>query len=217
MPMTFRDLIEVVKKRRGVREAVRNYLSLSRHGSRSFWGSVSEEDERELVNLTRKAAAFPGPIIEIGALFGFTTQLFATYKPIEKKLIAVESFAWNPFGIPAADHRVITQRVLRYNMTHCNTSLFDGPSQVFYKTYKGERPAMVFIDAGHSYEAVKEDIAWAEQADIPLIVGHDYNELWPGVKRAVDEAFGAEIRVRGSVWSHTAGPASDMGDGEPHF
>jgi hypothetical protein len=194
------NLIDLWRWRRQVRSIVGSSLNTLRNGS--LWGSVSEEDERELIELTGIASGISGPIVEIGALFGFTTQLFATYKPAEKPLIAVELFAWNPFGIPAKDHRAMTRRVLRYNLTHSNTTLFDGANRDFYKTYKGERPAMVFIDADHEYEGVKEDIAWAVKTGVPLITGHDYNAGWPGVRRAVDEAFGAEIRVGGSVWSH---------------
>jgi predicted O-methyltransferase YrrM len=168
----------------------------------TVWGSISEEEEQALIELTRKASALPGPIIEIGALFGFTTQLLATYKPVEKKLIAVECFAWNPFGIPPRDHRTITRRVLRYNMVHCNTTLFDGFNRDFYKTYQGDRPAMVFIDADHTYEGVQEDITWAIRTGIPIIAGHDYCEFWPGIQQAVDEAFSGEITVKGSLWWH---------------
>jgi len=51
----------------------------------------------------------------------------------------------------------------------------------------------VFIDAEHTYEGVKEDIAlWSPKVKHGgWIGGHDYNNLpnFPGVKKAVDEAF----------------------------
>jgi len=45
----------------------------------------------------------------------------------------------------------------------------------------------VFIDAIHTYEAVKQDIAlWASKVrPAGLIAGHDYR--WPGVQKAVLE------------------------------
>ena len=55
----------------------------------------------------------------------------------------------------------------------------------------------VFIDAGHSYEAVRADIA----AWLPKVRpggwfgGHDYHSAHPGVIRAVDEAFGNRVEV----------------------
>jgi dienelactone hydrolase len=55
-----------------------------------------------------------------------------------------------------------------------------------------EQASMVFIDAGHEYEEVRADIeAWRLKAT-RLICGHDYP--FPGVKRAVDEAFGKAVR-----------------------
>jgi predicted O-methyltransferase YrrM len=187
---------------REIRSLVNNQLFFLKNRQHTFWGSISEAEEKELIDLTSKASAFPGPIVEIGALFGFTTQLLATYKPADKELIAVENFTWNPFGIPPEDHRLITRRVLRYNVVHCNTSVFDGSKRDFYSGYKGERPAMVFMDADHSYEGTKEDIAWAIKAGARIIAGHDYSEIFPGVKRSVDEAFKANIRTAGSVWHH---------------
>ena len=69
---------------------------------------------------------------------------------------------------------------------------------------------MVFIDGDHSYEAVKADLlAWAPRTR-KLICGHDFNDpLYPGVKQAVHEYFGADaIRVGpDSLWS--AEPTSE--------
>ena len=62
----------------------------------------------------------------------------------------------------------------------------------------------MFIDADHRYEAVKRDIVDARMLVRPggLIAGHDYStKRWVGVKRAADEAFGADVqRGPGSIW-----------------
>lgn len=61
----------------------------------------------------------------------------------------------------------------------------------------------VFVDAGHSYHAVKKDIAlW--QAKVRRggwFGGHDYHPAHPGVIRAVDEAFGTVDRLPGHIWA----------------
>lgn len=45
---------------------------------------------------------------------------------------------------------------------------------------------LVFIDAAHDYENVKADIeAWRPKCNV--LSGHDYDEKFPGVIRAVDE------------------------------
>lgn len=55
---------------------------------------------------------------------------------------------------------------------------------------------LIFVDADHSYEAVRADIArwWPRVRDGGIMAFHDYSDLpdcaYPGVKRAVDEAFG---------------------------
>ncbi len=60
----------------------------------------------------------------------------------------------------------------------------------------------VFIDAGHLYEEVKNDIEIARKLLKPggIISGHDYGEgAWGGVKQAVDELIGT-VEVSGTIW-----------------
>jgi hypothetical protein len=62
----------------------------------------------------------------------------------------------------------------------------------------------VFIDAGHSYEAARQDIAlWAPKVRKGgWLGGHDYHPKFPGVIRAVDEAFGANVEhLPGHIWA----------------
>lgn len=60
---------------------------------------------------------------------------------------------------------------------------------------------VLFIDAGHSYEAVKKDIeAWLpKMKPNGIIAGHDYNS-WQGVKKAVDEKFGTPTKIENDCW-----------------
>jgi predicted O-methyltransferase YrrM len=60
----------------------------------------------------------------------------------------------------------------------------------------------IFIDADHSYEAVRADIAAWRRRLVPggLIAGHDYDAHGPGVMRAVDEAYPGRLRGAGSIW-----------------
>ena len=59
---------------------------------------------------------------------------------------------------------------------------------------------MIFIDAGHSYEEVMVDIRWSNKMKVPIICGHDYSDAYPGVRQAVDEVYGVNKRVVGTVW-----------------
>lgn len=75
-----------------------------------------------------------------------------------------------------------------------NVTPFVGLSTEAAKTIT-RRPRMVFLDADHSYLAVKEDIEiWLPLVeDGGVISGHDYDHngrSWPGVHQAVHEKFG---------------------------
>ena len=62
---------------------------------------------------------------------------------------------------------------------------------------------LVFVDADHSYEAVRKDLAaWLPKVAVHgVLCGHDYTTR-PGVRRAVDEMFGASASLPGgSIWA----------------
>lgn len=47
----------------------------------------------------------------------------------------------------------------------------------------------IYIDANHTYESVSRDINdWLPKTSL-LIGGHDYQDKWPGVIKAVDDKF----------------------------
>jgi predicted O-methyltransferase YrrM len=50
---------------------------------------------------------------------------------------------------------------------------------------------IIFIDALHDYEHVKQDIAlwWPKVRIGGILAGHDFNHKWPGCERAVAESF----------------------------
>jgi predicted O-methyltransferase YrrM len=59
----------------------------------------------------------------------------------------------------------------------------------------------VFIDADHEYDSVVKDInAWLPKIKQGgIISGHDYFNPC-GVKKAVDEKFGNEVKFNGPCW-----------------
>jgi hypothetical protein len=63
--------------------------------------------------------------------------------------------------------------------------------------------AAVFIDADHSYESVRDDIAaWLPKVRPGgVLAGHDFNDpAWPGVTQAVRERFGDGVKTQGRCW-----------------
>jgi hypothetical protein len=61
---------------------------------------------------------------------------------------------------------------------------------------------IVYIDAEHTYEAVKKDIALWKPLAVHLLAGHDYKSF-PGVAKAVNET-GTFVAVDGNVWRVTS-------------
>ena len=59
-----------------------------------------------------------------------------------------------------------------------------------------------FIDAGHFYEDVVQDIkAWSPKIRHGgILAGHDYTKRFKGVVRAVCEAFGGKHERKGDLW-----------------
>ncbi len=64
------------------------------------------------------------------------------------------------------------------------------------RKWRGSKIDLLFLDAGHNYEEVKQSIGvWKHHMhDAGIICGHDYNNpQFPGVNQAVDEAFGEHV------------------------
>ncbi len=196
-----RQLIKALKWQRQVRAALSTQLALLDNPSACTLGGLTDEEERRVAELTRLADAHVGPIVEFGTLFGLTTRLIAAEAPAARKVITVDNFCWNPFGLPPAQQEGFSKRVLRSELATGRVELYVGDSATFRNTYRGETPSMVFIDADHTYEAVRDEIAWAKALGVPVISGHDYGNARFGVTRAVDEAFAACVEVCGTVWS----------------
>jgi hypothetical protein len=64
------------------------------------------------------------------------------------------------------------------------------------------RPWFVFIDADHTYEGVRSDLAAWGPRILPggIFAGHDFTEQFPGVGQAVTGAYGAGVERRGNSW-----------------
>lgn len=80
-----------------------------------------------------------------------------------------------------------------------NLKILKGDSVEMAKTFNGNKVDMVFLDAGHTYEDVIEDIdTWLPKCN-RIIAGHDYCNGFPGVEKAVNEKF-KNVNVRDSIW-----------------
>jgi hypothetical protein len=162
-------------------------------------GSVEPEGLAFLRKLVKLSQQYPGPIVEIGTLFARTTTYMAVFKAPEQKLITVDTYGWNPWGLSREAHFELTSRVLSYLVQTGHVEQIKQNKNLFYATYRGPTPSLVFLDAVHTYEETKKDIEWAKSIGVPLIAGHDYAPHFPGVQQIVNE-HGGPKELGSTVW-----------------
>jgi hypothetical protein len=162
-------------------------------------GSVEPAGFALLAELVQRSGRFHGPIVEIGTLFGRTTTHLALTKRPEQKIITVDAYCWNPLGLSPQCHYELTTQMLHYLTQSGHVQQLRMDKQEFYSTYNGPAPALVFLDAAHSYEQTRLDIEWARLVGAKIIAGHDYSPRFPGVQQVVHE-FGGPKELRGTVF-----------------
>jgi hypothetical protein len=161
--------------------------------------TVEPEGIPLIQRLVRESRRYRGPIIEIGTLLGITTTNMALVKAPDQKIITVDVYCWNPWGLSPDVHEALASQVLHYLVQTGQVEQLRIDKNDFYTTYTGPAPAMVFLDAWHDYEETKKDIEWAKRIGANIIAGHDYCDEFAGVKQIVDE-MGGPRELAGSVW-----------------
>ncbi|WP_218933370.1 class I SAM-dependent methyltransferase [Rubripirellula lacrimiformis] len=215
----------IVQSPRGSLERTKNFVSFVRDGYRSAcgkqrkhtvgaqrsvadrdleeWGfhsnTVSGEEWALLSQMVAESAKFDGPIVEIGVLAGRTTQRIASAKSSEQKILAVDNFCWNPWGLSADEQWSLVCLSLGYLVENDDVEICRTDKNEFFESYDGPAPALVFADAMHDYEETKKDLLWAKKVGAGIICGHDYSDDFPGVKQIVDELGGPRL-LAGSVF-----------------
>lgn len=193
----FGRLMTLLRHRREARTAL-STLSYLYSGDSSALDALGGLTDEEMKAVCAWATEEPGmTVVEVGTLFGLTARELA-WHVAGGRVIAVDNFSWNPFGLPGKVHEAFTRRVLRGSTVELvNCSSEDWRKQVAGKI------DMVFFDASHRYEDVKAECEWARASGVKIISGHDYGNPNPrfGVTRAVDEVFGRDnIEVVGMCW-----------------
>lgn len=177
-----------------------NYNLPSQNGRNEYAGTVDEVEYEGLVSLSKKASEIccDGIIIEIGALFGLSTQAILEGAH-ENKVLIIDNFGWNPIGLTSDRHESILKSNLQYFIRNKRLEIFKGTSTEYIEKAKPTgRVAMVFIDADHRYEGVINDIKFAELLDPSIVCGDDYS--FAGVKQAVQEMYGSKVQFIGDMW-----------------
>ena len=164
-------------------------------GSMEALGGLTEEEMRAGVGWATEDIGMT--VVEVGTVCGLTAREMAGGIG-NGRVIAVDNFSWNPFGLPPKIHEAFTRRILRGS----KVELINCSSEDWRKQVTGKID-MIFFDASHRYEDVKAECEWAKAAGIRIISGHDYGNPNTrfGVTRAVDEVFGKDnVEVVGMCW-----------------
>ena len=159
-------------------------------------GGLTDEEIAALVRWLPDEGTF----VEFGTLFGFTAKAVAAAKP-NLKIIAVDNFSWNPFGLPPKLHEQFTRKILANEIAAGQIKVVNATSEEFRRGCP-TAPDAVFFDAQHQYAPVKDEIAWAKKVGVKVIMGHDYKNpsKFFGVTQAVDETFPGGVEICGMCW-----------------
>lgn len=175
------------------------------------------------VTYLAKCAKDKKVIIEIGSWHGRSSRALADNLPEGGKLFCVDT--WNGSKVEKETSHASAKWMdgdhAFYEFTQNNFDLIEqgiiipirmsskNASELFKE--KGVKADMIFIDAGHTYEEIKEDLdIWFPVLnDGGLFCGHDYDlPMWAGVTQAVNEFAQKQAVIihndfasTGTIWS----------------
>jgi beta-1,4-mannosyl-glycoprotein beta-1,4-N-acetylglucosaminyltransferase len=181
-------------------------------------GYMSEAELAWLAGRAKNAKT----IIEVGSWHGRSSRALADHLPDGGRLFCVDHWAgsaverttnhqsasWNDgdhafmeFSDNLADH-IKSGKVIPVRMSSKNAAAWFKKQHI--------TADLIFIDAGHTYDEVKEDIGlWLPVVNKGgILSGHDYNYtdgMWAGVTKAVDESIKATQQNDTNIWATTVG------------
>lgn len=150
-----------------------------------------------------KAARDKTTILELGSFHGRSAR--AMLDNSEATLWCVDS--WTGIENPGPDHAVITEddffTFLRNTSDlHHRMVILRMFTRQAAEVLDGLRFDMIFIDANHTYEAVKFDVTTFMPMVSPggILCGHDYNINYPGCMKAVRELVPNKQIGGANIW-----------------
>ena len=169
-----------------------------RLGGDEAFGGLTDLETEGLVSWVKAArtADVPFVVAEIGTLFGLTAKAIA--RETDAKVVAVDIFCWNPFGLTSEQHEALTRRILSGELKEGRVALVKQDSRQFLRDMRDVD--FVFLDGDHSYEAVKEELTILKARGVKWVAGHDFGNPRFGVTRAVREVLGEPDATAGMCW-----------------
>lgn len=182
-----------------------------KHNYKEIEGWFNMEDQYlELLENTPEGGIF----VELGAYKGKSTSFIVTEIVNRKRKISfatIDTFLGDSDSTDLKEIEAYKQvdtsemyKEFLTNTKHLENYLFAIRNYSYdsAKYFNDNSVDTIFIDAGHSYEAVLADLkAWyPKMKNGSTMSGHDYNS-WEGVKKAVLEFFGKEPdKVENDCW-----------------
>lgn len=148
--------------------------------------TVASTTAEERALLAELAASVPdgGLILEIGCLYGGTTQVLAKAAP-KARIVSMDDFGWHPEGYPENSPELFMSNMESVGVK--NVSVIKADSRQAWKDWD-RHIDLLWIDGGHSYEFVYSDL-WNFGKFAAVIAVHDYkNPAWLSIEKAI-EAF----------------------------
>lgn len=167
-----------------------------------------EADFKGLEELCRELIGKNGMVVEIGCYMGESSSIIARYA---EKLYCIDRWKdglleTGSVGGSRFEYREMAKVQGQFDAAlegKSNVIKIQGHSNDLADVLGNDLFDLVYIDALHSYEAVCNDIWrwWPKIKQGGYIGGHNFSVRWPGVTRAVREAFGNPDKVyRDSSW-----------------
>jgi hypothetical protein len=160
-------------------------------------GWLSFEEQTFLYDSAKKMES----VIELGSWKGKSTHALCSSKcPDVTAIDHWEGSTYEPEAHAEAKSGSVFDKFKENTKNFTNLRIIKKDINDAVKDIADKSVDMIFLDCGHTYEEVKNDIEkWKGKARI-LLCGHDYCAGWPGVEQAVNEAFGGPDGVIGTIW-----------------
>jgi len=140
-----------------------------------------------------------GDFLEVGSFAGRSSGVIGTIaKESEAHLFCVDIWDISPRAKKYSTWPRKISEIFQTNMDKLGLSetvipIMDRSENVLKKWSTPLR--FIHIDGCHEYEFVKKDIEWRNHlVKGGIICFHDYYKRWPGVVRAIDEAFNCDAK-----------------------
>jgi hypothetical protein len=166
-----------------------------------------EKQYLELLDATPEGGTF----VELGCYKGKSTSFIGVEIHKRKRdieFIAVDSFQGATNSTDENEFKAYEsisdfEETYRYNVYPIGNKIttIKSLSHEAADFFDDESVDVLFVDAGHSREAVMKDIeAWLpKMKPNGIMAGHDYT-AWEGVNQAVTEVFGTPHKIENDCW-----------------